>query len=127
MVPTRPRKRPCWRRPVVRCENCDGVSPAASHNCLHCDTPFGKDCLRCGVWRAWMRWSYETHCGDLHELVCDYCHLDAHIQVQLPVANELRELAELDDSGFEEMVIEPEPNGTLSFGILLEEERRRVL
>ena len=117
---------PAGDAPVVRCEKCDGVSPAASHNCLHCDTPFGKDCLRCGVWRAWMRWSYETHCGDLHELVCDYCHLDAHIQARLPINDELRALAELGDSGTEEMPIEHEPVSNPFLRELLEEEMRHV-
>ena len=57
--------------PVVRCDKCDGVSSAARHNCVNCGAPFGKDCPRCGTWRARERWSYETHCGSLHELVCD--------------------------------------------------------
>ena len=81
---------------VIRCEKCDGVSPAASHSCAFCQSAFGKDCMRCGAWRAWQRWLYETHCGELHELVCDLCHYDAHIQAQLPVADELRRLSEMD-------------------------------
>ena len=93
--------------PVTRCEKCDGVSPAASHFCNYCQAPFGKGCLRCGKWRAFVRWSYETHCADLHEMVCDYCHYDAHIQGRLPVTDELRKLAELEDLyGDKDMVTE---------------------
>lgn len=82
--------------PVIRCENCDGVSPAASHFCVNCGAPFGKDCPRCGNWRAWKRWSYETHCGQQHELVCNLCHYDAHIQAHLPVTDELRRLTDMN-------------------------------
>ncbi len=126
--------------PVVRCEKCDGVSPAASRFCNYCHAPFGKDCLRCGKWRAFVRWSYETHCGDLHDLVCDYCHYDAHIQSHLPVIiDELRKLAELedphgdegmvtelDDLADEEMAIELDLDGSSFLRSLLEEERRRI-
>ena len=109
--------------PVVRCEKCDGVSPAASHFCNYCQAPFGKECLRCGKWRAFARWSYETHCGDLHELVCDYCHYDAHIQGQLPVNDDLAELVDPKDYGVE---IELKPDESSFLRNLLEEERRRV-
>ena len=34
-------------------------------------------------------------CGKAHDLVCDLCHYDAHIQVRLPVTEELKELAML--------------------------------
>ena len=112
--------------PVVRCENCDAISPAASQNCANCGVPFGKDCSRCGKWRARMRWSYETHCGDLHDLVCDLCHYDAHIQGRLPVSDELLGLDDLNDSGDEEMAIELEPGRNPFLMELLEEERRRV-
>ncbi len=112
--------------PVVRCEKCDGVSPAASHFCNYCQAPLGKDCLRCGKWRAFARWSYETHCGDLHELVCDYCHYDAHIQGQLPVNDDLRALAELVDPEDQGMDIELKPDESSFLRNLLEEERRRV-
>ena len=73
--------------PVVWCEKCLAASPAASHHCPKCgpEVPFGKDCKRCGKWRAWKRWDFENHCGDDHELVCDLCHIDAHIQAHLPV------------------------------------------
>ena len=100
--------------PVIRCEKCDGVSPAASQNCAHCGAPFGKDCPRCGVWRAWQRWNYETRCGQQHELVCDLCHYDAHIQAQLPVTDELRRLTDM------------EPDLDAALRNLLEEERRRA-
>ena len=100
--------------PVIRCENCDGVSPAASHVCVFCQSPFGKDCARCGRWRATERWSYETHCGELHDLVCNLCHYDAHIQAQLPVTDELRRLTEM------------EPDLDAALRNLLEEERLRA-
>ena len=100
--------------PVIRCEKCDGVSPAASHFCAFCQAPFGKDCSRCGRWRAMERWSYETRCGEQHELVCDLCHYDAHIQAQLPVTDELRRLADM----------EPDLDAVLRN--LLEEERHRA-
>ena len=100
--------------PVIWCEKCGGVSPAASHACLFCNTLFGKDCPRCGAWRAWHRWSYENHCGSLHELVCDLCHHDAHIKAQLPGTDELRRLTGM----------ETDLNAALRS--LLEEERRRA-
>ncbi len=78
--------------PIVRCEKCEAVSPAASHFCVFCEYPFGKDCPRCGTWRAWERWRYENHCGNQHDLVCDLCHYDAHIQSELPLTGELRRL-----------------------------------
>ncbi len=59
---------------------CEAASPAASHNCRVCGFSFGKECERCGRWRARRRWQYEEHCGDAHQLVCDLCHIDAHMQ-----------------------------------------------
>ena len=105
---------PAGDAPVVRCETCNGVSPAGSHFCVYCQTLFGKDCPRCGAWRAWQRWSYETRCGEQHELVCDLCHYDAHIQAQLPVTDELRRLTEM------------EPDSDAALRNLLEEERHRA-
>ena len=85
--------------PVVRCSNplCEAASPAASHNCRACGYAFGKDCARCGRWRAHKRWQYETHCGDAHQQVCDLCHIDAHIQAHLPVVPPLDQLVDLYD------------------------------
>ena len=99
--------------PLIRCEYCDGVSPAASHKCLYCGAPFGKDCPRCGTWRATERWSYEKSCGELHELVCNLCHYDAHIQAQMPISDELRGL-------------NMEPDLDAALRLLLEEERLRA-
>ena len=83
---------------TVWCDSCRSVSPAASHTCQNCGAPFGKDCSRCGTWRAWKRWSLEKQCGDAHELVCDLCHRDAHIESQLPIDEQLEEaLTELED------------------------------
>ncbi|MYC34138.1 MAG: DEAD/DEAH box helicase [Chloroflexi bacterium] len=76
---------------------CEAASPAASHNCRVCGFSFGKDCERCGRWRARRRWQYEQHCGDKHQLVCDLCHIDAHIQAHLPVTPPLDELVRLYD------------------------------
>lgn len=78
--------------PVVRCPDCERVSPASSHDCRHCGNPFGKDCQRCGQWRAWKRWSAETYCDGDHDLVCDRCHPDAHILDNLPVMEGLKEM-----------------------------------
>ena len=83
--------------PVVICPQCQTASPAASHNCRGCGYAFGKDCDRCGRWRAHKRWLYETHCGDAHQQVCDLCHIDAHIQAHLPVAPPLDELVDQYD------------------------------
>ena len=105
---------PSGDAPVIRCENCDAVSPAASHICVLFQSPFGKVCARCGTWRATERWSYETHCGALHELVCNLCHYDAHIQAQLPVTDELRRLTQM------------EPDLESALRNLLEEERLRA-
>ena len=105
---------PGGEAPVIHCEECSAVSPAASHDCVNCGEPFGKDCSRCGRWRAVERWSHETRCGEQHELVCNLCHYDAHIQAQLPVTDELRRLTEM----------EPDLDATLRN--LLEKERRRA-
>ena len=44
----------------------------------------GKSCGRCGRLRGWKHWEYEIHCGDAHDLVCDLCHIDAHLAAHLP-------------------------------------------
>ena len=75
---------------TVWCDSCNTVSPAASHSCQNCDAPFGKDCSRCGTWRAWKRWNLEKQCGDAHEFVCDLCHRDAHIEAKLPISEPFR-------------------------------------
>lgn len=79
--------------PCVWCDKCNGVSPAASHFCLHCDAAFGDNCTRCVKWRSWKRWALSDKCGHQHEIVCDLCHLDAHIQSNLPRTKELKEVA----------------------------------
>ena len=119
--------------PVVWCSRCKTVSPASSHHCRGCGDAFGKDCNRCGKWRAWKRWQFENHCGDDHELVCDLCHIDAHIQAHLPVTKPLDELIDTY-SPEDEMLYHdyPELNGELAnrlaglFKELLEQERRSV-
>ena len=80
--------------PIVVCPLCETASPAASHNCRVCGYAFGKDCNRCGRWRARKRWYYETRCGDAHQQVCDLCHIDAHIRAHLPVAPPLYALVD---------------------------------
>ena len=119
--------------PVVWCPKCETVSPATSHHCRGCGDAFGKDCNRCGKWRAWKRWEFENHCGDAHELVCDLCHIDAHIQAHLPVTKPLDEL--IDTYSPEDEMLShdyPELSGELSnqlaglFKELLEQERRSV-
>ena len=82
--------------PVVRCPECDGVSPAASRNCHFCKHPFGKKCQRCDLWQAWKRWTAEKLCGDDHDLVCNRCHLDAHYRANLPFEGELKAVLNRD-------------------------------
>ncbi len=83
--------------PVRVCPLCETASPAASHNCRGCGLSFGKDCQRCGRWRARPHWQYERQCRDAHQHVCDLCHIDAHIQAHLPVAPPLDALVDLYD------------------------------
>ena len=78
--------------PRVWCPECNRLSPAASHSCHHCESPFGKTCRRCVKWKAWKDWSEETYCGDDHDLVCNWCHPDAHKLARLPVYGELKEV-----------------------------------
>ena len=84
---------PLGEAPVIRCEKCEALSPAASHECRYCGAPFGEGCDRCGRWRAWKRWSQKTMCGQNHDIVCNLCHYDAHVLAKLPVTEELEELA----------------------------------
>ena len=119
--------------PVVWCPKCETVSPATSHHCRGCGDAFGKDCNRCGKWRVWERWEFENHCGDAHELVCDLCHIDAHIQAHLPVTKTLDELLDTYPSEDEMLSHDhPELNGELANRLsgllkeLLEQERRSV-
>ena len=87
---------------TVWCYSCNTVSPAASHACQNCGAPFGKECGRCGTWRAWKRWRLEKHCGEAHDLVCDLCHRDAHIEASLAIDDQLeRALEELEDEEVE--------------------------
>ena len=119
--------------PVRLCPLCETASPAASHNCRGCGLSFGKDCERCGRWRSRKRWLYEKHCGDTHQLVCDLCHIDAHIQAHLPVMPPLDELVELydteDDMTFpSDVEIDDDLANRLSalFRELLESERQSI-
>ena len=119
--------------PVVWCPQCETVSPATSHHCRGCGDAFGKDCNRCGKWRAWKRWQFENHCGDDHELVCDLCHIDAHIQAHLPVTKPLDELIDIYPQEDEMLSHDyPELNDELANRLagllkeLLEQERRSV-
>ncbi len=118
--------------PVVWCPRCGVVSPAASQNCPNCGYPFGKECARCGRWRAWRRWQHEHHCDNAHELVCDYCHRDAHIQAHLPITSPLDELPDRrDDNGTyhqNDFEIDDKLGERMSLLLreLLEQERGRV-
>ena len=120
--------------PVAVCPECGAASPASSHNCRGCGYAFGKDCDRCGKWRSWRRWHHEKHCGDAHQLVCDLCHIDAHIQAHLPVAPPLDELVdqcELEDEMpfTDDIAIDDDLANRLSalFRELLESERQVVV
>ena len=108
--------------PIVWCPECETVSHAAGHHCLNCGYAFGKDCGRCGKWRAWKRWRFEDFCGDAHQLVCDLCHIDAHIQAHLPVIEPLDELIDIYDPE-DDMTEYPPINDDLSnrLAILLKE------
>ena len=119
--------------PIVVCPRCETASPAASHNCRVCSYAFGKECDRCGRWRAHKRWRYETHCGDAHQLVCDLCHIDSHIQAHLPVAPPLDELVDLYDPEDEMLPAEDFAMGddlatrlSALFNELLEAERQSI-
>ncbi len=125
--------------PVVWCPTagCGTAAAASSHRCPACGHEFGKPCARCGRWRPWPRWQHETHCNNAHQLVCDLCHIDAHIQAHLPVAPPLDELLGQYDpedemttpsDGDSDVEIDDELAGRLSelFSELLEAERRSV-
>ena len=122
--------------PIVWCPNplCETASPAGSHNCRNCGYAFGKDCERCGRWRAYRsRWQYETHCGNAHQHVCDLCHIDAHIQAHLPVEPPLDALVEIYDTENEmtftdDIEMDDDLANRLSalFKELLEQERQNV-
>ena len=112
---------PPGEAPVVRCDKCECLSPAASQQCNHCGAPFGEPCGRCGKWRAWKRWSRKTECGFAHDPVCDLCHYDAHIQARLPATEELKEMAKLKEDD------ELPPRRDPFLKNFLEEERHRVV
>ncbi len=117
--------------PIVWCPECETVSHAASHHCRNCGYAFGKDCGRCGKWRAWKRWRFEDFCGDAHQLVCDLCHIDAHIQAHLPVTEPLDELIDIYDpeNDMTESPIEDDLGNRLATLLkeLLETERQSVM
>ena len=114
-------EQPSVESPVVLCQECESLSPLGSHQCRNCGAPFGEPCGRCGAWRAWIRWSRKTVCGKAHDLVCDLCHYDAHIQARLPVTEELKELAMSANDD------ELSPDRDPFLKNFLGEERRRVV
>ena len=71
-----------------------GVAPAADDDDFRSG---GKTCGRCGLLRGLNSWSFERHCGDAHDLVCDLCHRDAHIASHLPPFVPLIETAGYSD------------------------------
>ena len=71
-----------------------GVAPAADDDDFRSG---GKTCGRCGLLRGLNSWSFERHCGDAHDLVCDLCHNDAHIATHLPPFVSLTETAKHSD------------------------------
>ena len=114
-------EQPFGDAPLIRCERCEVLSSAASHQCGNCGEAFGETCGRCGAWRAWKRWGEKTMCGQNHELVCDLCHYDAHVLAKLPVTPELEELAKMVDDD------EISPYRDPFLKDFLEKERRRVV
>lgn len=107
--------------PLIRCEKCEALTPASSHQCSNCGWPFGEVCSRCGAWRAWKRWALRNLCENRHQLVCDFCHYDAHVRANLPVTKEMEELKQI-------MADAVLPLGRDPFlKNLLEEEIRRTL
>ncbi|MYB55931.1 MAG: DEAD/DEAH box helicase [Gemmatimonadetes bacterium] len=118
--------------PVVWCPECETVSPAASHHCRNCGYAFGKDCGRCGKWRAWKRWRFEDFCGNVHQLVCDLCHIDAHIQAHLPVTEPLDKLIDIYEDTEDNMIHVPSDDDLANrlsslLKELLETERQSVM
>ena len=113
-------EQPTGDAPLVRCERCDALSPASSHYCGNCEWAFGESCGRCRAWRAWKRWDKKDTCGHDHDPVCDLCHSDAHFRANLPVTEELKELAVLQ----EDDELSPYRNPYLKD--LLEEDRHRI-
>ena len=113
-------EQPSGESPVIWCQECESLSHAGSHQCSNCGALFGEPCGRCGAWRAWIRWSRKAVCGQDHDLVCDLCHYDAHIQAQLPVTDQLKELAMLANDD------ELSPDRDPFLKNFLEEERRRA-
>jgi len=122
--------------PVVRCDRCGEMSPAARHACQLCGESFGDACQRCGKWRAWKHWGLE--CALVHDEVCDLCHADAHIQARLPVTDEMNELSKLreserdapdDEARVDEIGDDVDLDSELTalFGEILEDQRRRAL
>lgn len=107
--------------PVAWCEHCGAVSPAASHSCQFCGEPFGEDCQRCGKWRSRNRWSLKDECEYAHDIVCDRCHMDAHLQNHLPVTTQMEALSIFEDG---KMTIDDRLTSLLRE--LLEEERWRA-
>ena len=105
---------------VVRCPDCEGLSPAASHYCVHCGASFGETCNRCGRWRAWETWSLMQKHDSQHDPVCDLCHYDAHIQAELPVTEEMKDLAKMTEN----IVLSPDRDPFLRN--ILEAERQRI-
>ena len=137
--------------PVIRCKRCYTVSPAASHKCKNCDDPFGEMCGRCGRWRSWKRWSLVSRIraengpgafgwalknkpGCIHDLVCDLCHMDAHVQANLPVSDEMSGLAgweeyssELEEDDMSNDYDELDERLSQILRELLEDERERAM
>ena len=86
---------PVGGAPITWCELCNTASPAASYSCQSCGAPFGKECQRCGKWRAFGRWMLKEECLYVHDAVCDFCHRDAHIQNHLPVPKHMQAMSHL--------------------------------
>ena len=113
-------EQPLGDMPLIRCERCEALSAAGSHDCGNCGWQFGEECGRCGAWRAWKRWTRRSICDEDHDEVCDLCHYDAHLLANLPVTEELEELAKMRDDD------ELSPRRDPYLKNMLEEEQRRL-
>ncbi len=76
-------EQPAGDPPVSYCPACGFTTHPANHECPNCHAPLMKKCGRCGVHRPWSAWSSTSQCPVDHEAVCDRCHDDKHVELEL--------------------------------------------